>query len=594
MALAPKVFLIAVAVLVSGCVGMTPPPGWVPTETPVSAMTAHFAGNVTFVLPIPAEDWALVESLLSAGRVLDVLPPALRPFDVPASLVRYMDTLCRNGSLCACSPSTYAYTCAGPGLSRHLMDVEWGWDVGFASFVHPVTKTVRVRASRGPALPPALNSVIEFVAGLGATPPIRGTGKNGPGKVGFETLAQADPLIVGATLRATYGIPADLLLTASVSIGLAEFQDDLAYWDSDLEAMSVGLNVSVCAPTSQYGPFDNSSVDGESALDASVVGSLSCGADIRWLTFDNWMWEYAHTCTSTPDVCPNVTSISWGWWEEDQCSVDSAACSQWNVTSSCGYAARVDKEFGLGALLGKTHVVASGDAGCHGRTDEACDDPACRMVFPCSSQWVTCVSATAAQKFVGLDPAPPACQGDAGAPCASVVSEAPCFLGADGTGFGCQWTPGGGVSTCIPRPKYQSQAVKEYLESKGAVLPPAGDFGSGRGGPDVAALGHNMWIMYSGSWATLDGTSASTPVWASLLTYVNQARLNQGLAVLGAANPFLYSLPAASSFFQVQGASNNCTEYMCCDTGFASSPETSWNAVTGLGSVRNLAAILPA
>lgn len=589
--------LVAALSAASSQAGFAPPPGWVSAgETPAAAAMAQPVA-VTFVLPIPDADWAVVQGALHSGHVQQQLPPWLVASArlVPPALSTYAEaTLCPKSTVCTCAADVYAYTCSGPGLTRAVVDKLWG--VQFQTFVNNATAAVRTRATRGPLLPPDVQAAIEFVAGLGATPPIRGRVALTRARSLTQDDGPLDPMIVPQTLKATYGIPEDLVLTPAVSVALVEFQDDLAYWDTDLAMMAAGLNISVCAPGSHYGPFDNSSADAESALDSSVVGALACGADIRWMTIENWIWEYAHGCVVTPDACANVSSLSWGWWEEAQCAVDSAACTAWNVTSACGYAARVDKELGLGALLGKTHVVASGDAGCHGRTDETCTDPACRMVFPCSSQWVTCVSATSALVTTGswgaLDPSPPAC---AGVHCAAYVTDGPCFLSNQGEEVGCQWTPGGGVSSCIARPDYQAAAVQAYLGAPGAPLPPAGDYGLGRAGPDVAALGHNFWLPYSGQWTYLDGTSASTPLWAALLTYVNQDRVNKGQGLLGPANPWLYNVSAATQgrvFQKIVGGANNCTEATCCDTGFGSLGSTTWDAVTGLGPVRNLASVL--
>jgi hypothetical protein len=77
-----------------------------------------------------------------------------------------------------------------------------------------------------------------------------------------------------------------------------------------------------------------------------------------------------------------------------------------------------------------------------------------------------------------------------------------------------------------------------------------------------------------------------------MLTFVNQARLNTHKTLLGAANKWLYAQPQGA-FEQIDHASNNCTEYMCCGTGFASTTAVPWNAVTGFGAIRNLGTLLP-
>lgn len=57
------------------------------------------------------------------------------------------------------------------------------------------------------------------------------------------------------------------------------------------------------------------------------------------------------------------------------------------------------------------------------------------------------------------------------------------------------------VCCCVSqRPAYQETVVKKYLEDK-AALPAAGDFNeTGRGFPDVAALGHNYFMCVCLFW----------------------------------------------------------------------------------------------
>lgn len=60
-------------------------------------------------------------------------------------------------------------------------------------------------------------------------------------------------------------------------------------------------------------------------------------------------------------------------------------------------------------------------------------------------------------------------------------------------------TTGGGFSNLQPVPAYQVAAVAAYLSS-GATLPGPGDFNStGRGYPDVSAIGHNFIVADNGT-----------------------------------------------------------------------------------------------
>ncbi len=574
--------VVAAAVAAVAAAAMSPP-GW--TRVP-DAFAREATKDVQFVLPVHNWDEVIYPLLMEVstpgspryGQYLT--PDQLRALATPAcppALSKYTELL---GWKCALANDVW--TCPGVPLA----DIEAVWDVRFATYAvtgTQDTRDVRTRATRGPLLPAEVRAVVSFVGGLGTTPPAKTTAAVTAPAAPLPNTA--DPYVTPHTFRAMYNVP-DIVLTPNVSVGVVEYQDYMAYWSSDLKQFAAGLNIPACDFTHFHGPFNNESAGDESALDAAAVAGLACGAELHWSTFNNWIWDYAYFCASSPGECPDVSSHSWGWSEEDQCSVDSSGCDRFNA-SSCGYVQRVDQELGKSALLGKTHVFASGDAGCHGRTDEMCTNDTCHAVFPCVSRFGVCVSATAAVDAVvynGTDES--ACQPDS-TPCAASARDGPCFLNAFGPTQGCSWTPGGGISRCLARPWYQQGFVDSYLRSN-AAHPPPGDFGTGRGVPDLAALGHNFWVVDNGAWTAIDGTSASTPLVAALFTVWNQARVNAGRPKLGLVAPLLYEASTLGldgpAFTRVRGASNNCTEAMCCPTGFSSATTSLWDAVTGLGT----------
>jgi tripeptidyl-peptidase I len=121
----------------------------------------------------------------------------------------------------------------------------------------------------------------------------------------------------------------------------------------------------------------------------------------------------------------------------------------------------------------------------------------------------------------------------------------------------------GGFSNIFPRPSYQDSAVTHYLNT--VKLPftsydafPDQNFDNitkgvfnrpGRAYPDVAAVAANYLIRWNESWWTLGGTSVGTPIWASAVTLINEARLAEGKSTVGFINPILVSalfLPSAS------------------------------------------------
>jgi tripeptidyl-peptidase I len=102
---------------------------------------------------------------------------------------------------------------------------------------------------------------------------------------------------------------------------------------------------------------------------------------------------------------------------------------------------------------------------------------------------------------------------------------------------------GGGFSSLFERPTYQSKAVEHYLDT---FAPRYGDSvfnKSGRGFPDVSALGTKLLTVVDGLEFGNGGTSASAPIFASIVNLLNEERLQQGKAPIGFLNPTLYKHP---------------------------------------------------
>jgi hypothetical protein len=148
------------------------------------------------------------------------------------------------------------------------------------------------------------------------------------------------------------------------------------------------------------------------------------------------------------------------------------------------------------------------------------------------------------------------------------------------------FSSGGGFSNVAARPAWQDAVVSAYIKNSTAV--PAGNFNaSGRGAPDVAAIGHNYYIELGGQTSSVDGTSAATPVFAGLVANLNAWRITNGKPVLGFINPLLYKIHAGfkGAFNDVVQGDNTCTEVgaasvrLCMNTR---SPGTRCGGVLGL------------
>ncbi|KAF2125791.1 tripeptidyl-peptidase-like protein [Dothidotthia symphoricarpi CBS 119687] len=139
----------------------------------------------------------------------------------------------------------------------------------------------------------------------------------------------------------------------------------------------------------------------------------------------------------------------------------------------------------------------------------------------------------------------------------------------------------GGFSDLWPRPAYQDKAVRKYLKKLGSqwegLYNPAG-----RGFPDVAAQGQRFRVIDKGSLRSVAGTSASAPVFASVVALLNNARLAAGKPALGFLNPWIYEHGYKGLNDIVDGGSSGCTGrdiYSGLPAPFV--PYASWNATKG-------------
>ncbi|EIN08102.1 subtilisin-like protein [Punctularia strigosozonata HHB-11173 SS5] len=143
----------------------------------------------------------------------------------------------------------------------------------------------------------------------------------------------------------------------------------------------------------------------------------------------------------------------------------------------------------------------------------------------------------------------------------------------------------GGFSNYFGTPSYQSTAVSSYLTRLGNTN--SGLFNrSGRAFPDVAAQGQNVEIIVGGSAELVAGTSCSSPIFASVVSLLNDRLIAAGKSPLGFLNPFLYSTGASALNDITSGHNTGCNT-----NGFATM--TGWDPVTGLGTP-NFAKLLTA
>ena len=101
----------------------------------------------------------------------------------------------------------------------------------------------------------------------------------------------------------------------------------------------------------------------------------------------------------------------------------------------------------------------------------------------------------------------------------------------------------GGFSNYYRAPTYQSSAVSAYLSTLASSPLAASTKGKfdprGRAFPDVAAKADDFRVWETAV-ASLWGTSASAPTWASVVALVNDRLAVKGRPPMGFLNPWLY------------------------------------------------------
>jgi len=221
----------------------------------------------------------------------------------------------------------------------------------------------------------------------------------------------------------------------------------------------------------------------------------------------------------------NVISISYGGQEYD-------------LPSS--YQQRQCNEYMKLGMQGVSIVIASGDSGVAGPAGDGnangCLGPGGTIFspdFPATCPYLTTAGAT----FL-----PPG--GDVGKDQEVAVTRFP---------------SGGGFSNIYPIPSYQASAVANYFATDNPPYPYYSStnndsFGAnggiynrnGRGYPDVSAVGDNVVIFNAGAPILIGGTSAATPVFASVLNRINEERIAVGKSTVGFVNPVLVCIVCPS------------------------------------------------
>ena len=362
------------------------------------------------------------------------------------------------------------------------------------------------------------------------------------------------------------------------SQSVVEFLGDSCYNNESLQIFLRASGISnISIPKKNFwAPCDinTEAPDIEATLDIQYQTGINNNTDLYYISVSDWLYQFSNKVYESPDP-PKVLSMSYGWAEWDQCDPSVMPTCLLNVTGE-EYTRRTNIEFMKLGLRGITLVASSGDAGAPGRTNEECSgDNKLNPAFPASSPWVLAVGGTIFINATELkNPQTPMCKNNS---CIGGGVELNCNFDR------CGWTSGGGFSNYFNRPPWQINASISYLNST-ANFPPENLFNThGRIYPDISLVAHNYLISSSGSYSTVDGTSASGPSVSAMISILNNMRVSNGKSTLGPVAAVLYSMAenCANCFKDIIDGSNNSTEFVDCKWGYHGAK--GYDAVYGLG-----------
>eukprot|EP00586_Coscinodiscus_wailesii_P006189 CAMPEP_0172480834 /NCGR_PEP_ID=MMETSP1066-20121228/6305_1 /TAXON_ID=671091 /ORGANISM="Coscinodiscus wailesii, Strain CCMP2513" /LENGTH=698 /DNA_ID=CAMNT_0013242551 /DNA_START=98 /DNA_END=2194 /DNA_ORIENTATION=+ len=260
---------------------------------------------------------------------------------------------------------------------------------------------------------------------------------------------------------------------------------------------------------------------------------------------------------SSKDDAPVVVSISYGSTLEND--------GYWSDHSY----EQLCNEFGSASLTGTTFFAAAGD---DGASNSRCPDECkgYRPQFPASCPYVTAVGATygfsAGEETVAMS-----------------------GIGNQGKSI----TTGGGFSDVFSSHVYnltfQQGAVDAWLQSDEAKLSDPSFDKKGRAYPDISAVGVTYQVILGGKIEFFSGTSAATPVIASMTA--RAVELTNRTKGFGWINPKLYQAKEGTFFDVVEGSNEylgGCEQESSCQSEgkiYGYKATKGWDPASGVGTL---------
>jgi kumamolisin len=427
------------------------------------------------------------------------------------------------------------------GLAGTTKDLSGAFGVTLFDYKHPDLGQFHART--GPVeVPPELANAITGVFGFNNHRIMRRRLQS----------AQSTPDL--AVKSRSWFVPADLARiynfpdanAADQCIGLLEFgggvdQSDVTAYFKKIGTPAPDVRI-VAADGVSTDPAADPDSTGEVMLDIDVVGALAGGAKVAvyFSTFDEkGLIDCLSSVINDSANDPSVLSVSWGWDENQPFNQ--------GILWSPAAIDHVNHSLLAIAQLGITVCVSTGDDG----SEAQVKDGRAHVNFPATSPYVLAVGGTTLHA-----------RNDLGG--AQAITE---VVWNDGPGSGT----GGGVSDITPVPDWQKGIVPASINPHHFA---------GRAIPDVAANADpatGYLVMSGGKLQIVGGTSASAPLWASLITRINALTK----ARTGNFNALLYGMIGPANVLRDIVSGNNDTDGLLQGQFQAGS---GWDACTGWGT----------
>ncbi|KAI0822997.1 subtilisin-like protein [Trametes gibbosa] len=516
-----------------------------------------------FVLGLKSDSSALVQSLL------DVSDPSSSKYGQHLSkdevdqltapqpeAVQTVTKWLKNNNITA-----QTYSSSGDMLAIQIPQAQANtlFNANFTSYTHGKTNTTMVR-TLAYSLPADVSEHVTFVYPTTQfiPPPTRKPEVRVASRVPVSTKrtasrravdAQCATSISPACLIELYNIPTTPASAAGNSLGVSAFDNEVANPD-DLADFLKQARPDITNGTFAVQSVDGGSDNGQGTTEAVPDG----GRDLQSLDIQYTVGVATNVPTTFVTVGPKTQDGALGGFLDIITTLTNQENPPLVLTTSFGFdetpfaeqapelAETLCNAYAKLGARGTSVLFASGDGGVSGaQADDSCDGSVFIPTFPATCPFITAVGSTQ-----GINP-------ETAAPFSA-----------------------GGFSNIFARPDYQTDAVAGYLKQLGNTN--KGLFNTtGRGYPDVSTQGVQFVIEVAGKLQGVDGTSASSPTFASVIALLNDQLLNAGKSPLGFLNPFLYSQGAAALNDITSGSNPGCGTQ-----GFPAA--TGWDAVTGLGT----------